>query len=191
MVLEYSARSLGASEEDLYEFTRCVRPDGTSYGTGGNCRKGVESALFQPDGGISTQASGGRVGGSQFPKTTKPIRYRDAESEVIQTARDYSKPFNKPKKAKAVLDAAYKLLDAYKTNLDAKGADSTLDLLYNTERWVHLLSRTLEDAKKKKFLNKTKELEEDTNEALWKLASLQESLTVTRSYRAIDVLRRL
>lgn len=27
-----------------YDFTRCVRPNGTAYGTGGTCRKGVESA---------------------------------------------------------------------------------------------------------------------------------------------------
>lgn len=30
------------SEGDLYDFTRCVRPDGSAYGTGGSCRKGTE-----------------------------------------------------------------------------------------------------------------------------------------------------
>jgi hypothetical protein len=30
------------SEGGLYDFTRCVRPDGSSYGTGGKCRKGTE-----------------------------------------------------------------------------------------------------------------------------------------------------
>jgi hypothetical protein len=28
-----------------YDFTRCVRPNGTAYGTAGTCRKGVEAAL--------------------------------------------------------------------------------------------------------------------------------------------------
>jgi hypothetical protein len=32
------------SEGDAYDFARCVRPDGTSYGTGGKCRKGTEQA---------------------------------------------------------------------------------------------------------------------------------------------------
>ena len=32
------------SESDTYDFTRCVRPDGSSYGTGGSCRKGTEQA---------------------------------------------------------------------------------------------------------------------------------------------------
>lgn len=31
------------SEGDTYDFTRCVRPDGSSYGTGGKCRKGAEA----------------------------------------------------------------------------------------------------------------------------------------------------
>lgn len=33
------------SEEDRYDFTRCVRPDGTAYGTGGKCKKGKEEIL--------------------------------------------------------------------------------------------------------------------------------------------------
>ena len=28
------------SEADSYDFTRCIRPNGTAYGTGGTCRKG-------------------------------------------------------------------------------------------------------------------------------------------------------
>ena len=30
------------SEGDLYDFTTCIRPDGSAYGTGGKCRKGSE-----------------------------------------------------------------------------------------------------------------------------------------------------
>lgn len=32
-----------------YDYTRCVRPDGSAYGTGGKCRKGVEKALQNED----------------------------------------------------------------------------------------------------------------------------------------------
>lgn len=35
-------QSANFSEKEVYDFTRCVRPDGTAYGTGGKCRKGVE-----------------------------------------------------------------------------------------------------------------------------------------------------
>lgn len=31
------------AEGDYYDFTRCVRPDGSVYGTGGQCRKGTET----------------------------------------------------------------------------------------------------------------------------------------------------
>jgi hypothetical protein len=30
------------AEGDSYDFTRCIRPDGSSYGTSGKCRKGTE-----------------------------------------------------------------------------------------------------------------------------------------------------
>lgn len=32
------------SESETYDFTRCVRPNGTAYGTRGKCRKGTEQA---------------------------------------------------------------------------------------------------------------------------------------------------
>ena len=34
--------SFNFSETEVYDFTRCVRPDGSAYGTGGKCRKGTE-----------------------------------------------------------------------------------------------------------------------------------------------------
>ena len=41
---EKAAEKAGVSfsEGNLYDFTRCVRPDGSAYGTGGKCRKGTE-----------------------------------------------------------------------------------------------------------------------------------------------------
>jgi hypothetical protein len=30
------------SEKDTYDFTTCIRPDGSAYGTAGKCRKGTE-----------------------------------------------------------------------------------------------------------------------------------------------------
>ena len=42
-IFEFSARSLGASEEEIYEFARCMRPDGSFYGTRGKCKKGTEA----------------------------------------------------------------------------------------------------------------------------------------------------
>lgn len=36
-------QGLDFAEGDSYDFTRCVRPDGSTYGTGGRCRKGTET----------------------------------------------------------------------------------------------------------------------------------------------------
>jgi hypothetical protein len=43
--LAASEQSYEFSEEgETYDFARCVRPDGTAYGTSGKCRKGTEEA---------------------------------------------------------------------------------------------------------------------------------------------------
>ena len=48
--------------QDFYDFTRCVRPDGSAYGTGGKCRKGNEEALSQRVGkGFLAKASTGKL----------------------------------------------------------------------------------------------------------------------------------
>ena len=50
---------LDFSEGDLYDFTRCIRPDGSAYGTGGQCRKGTEGEAKKKEG---TGARGAREG---------------------------------------------------------------------------------------------------------------------------------
>ena len=37
------AQAADFSESDTYDFTRCVRPDGSFYGTRGQCRKGSQT----------------------------------------------------------------------------------------------------------------------------------------------------
>lgn len=43
---QLAAQEIGVnfSEGDSYDFARCVRPDGSTYGTSGRCRKGTETA---------------------------------------------------------------------------------------------------------------------------------------------------
>jgi hypothetical protein len=40
-------QGLNFSEEETYDFTRCVRPNGSAYGTGGRCRKGTQMAKIE------------------------------------------------------------------------------------------------------------------------------------------------
>jgi len=48
--LETVNRLLNRERPSLYDFTRCVRPDGSSYGTAGKCRKGTETNKVDEEG---------------------------------------------------------------------------------------------------------------------------------------------
>jgi len=45
--METFTKSVGKENfsEGLFDFTRCIRPDGSAYGTGGTCRKGTEGKV--------------------------------------------------------------------------------------------------------------------------------------------------
>ena len=43
-----SQKAQNYTEVATYDFTRCVRPDGSAYGTAGQCRSGVESSARVP-----------------------------------------------------------------------------------------------------------------------------------------------
>ena len=42
--LTYGDEAENFSEEDFFSFTRCVRPNGSTYGTAGRCKKGTETS---------------------------------------------------------------------------------------------------------------------------------------------------
>lgn len=67
---------------DFFDFTRCVRPNGSAYGTSGKCRKGTEEALSQRVGkGFLAKASIEKL--EEYAKRA-PYKYqRDAiEAEI-------------------------------------------------------------------------------------------------------------
>lgn len=192
-VLSYSASQLGASYEQIYDFTRCVRPNGTAYGTSGQCRKGVEQD-FESDRGIQTEASGGVIRGSLFSKKNRdfnPIWHQDADEELMRAAKEYAKPFKKREKAKKFLNAANRLLDSYKTELKYKGADLTLNIVRNTQRKIGLAIAGLEMARKKRYLRNSESDQKFLNQTLTRLERLNNEITATPSYKLIDVLRDL
>lgn len=57
------------TDSGFYEFTRCMRPDGSSYGTAGKCRKGVEVEITRLETGLFAikDSDGERVGTIQAP----------------------------------------------------------------------------------------------------------------------------
>ena len=77
------------AEGDLYDFTRCVRPDGSAYGTRGKCRKGSEAGPAEKREG--TGARGGR-------EAVEKARTEGQKGGALRTARAAGK--------KAALEAA-------------------------------------------------------------------------------------
>jgi len=62
------------AEGETYDFARCVRPDGSAYGTRGKCKKGKESAK-------EAAAKGGKSG------ETRSERLKRVRGEVENAAR--------------------------------------------------------------------------------------------------------
>lgn len=74
-------QSADFSEGEVYDFTRCVRPDGSAYGTRGTCRKGTEGAAQEKQ-AISQL-------GSMLPKGEKIV---DSKGGLHTAAGAASKP---------------------------------------------------------------------------------------------------
>jgi len=59
-------------KSEYYDFTRCVRPDGSAYGTAGKCRKGVEVEITRLETGLfAIDHKGERVGRISAPGALK------------------------------------------------------------------------------------------------------------------------
>ena len=108
------------SGTDSYDFTRCVRPNGTAYGTGGKCKKGTEEAEgFKP---------------GQFPREGKKDlndRIVDMNYEIVRAKRKVSDAFTHSMRKKAKTELAnierrrLKLLKEYKGwDYSESGTDS-------------------------------------------------------------------
>lgn len=97
-----------------YDYTRCVRPDGSAYGTGGKCRKGTESAEeMDAIGQLSRMLPKGEkiVGSSgavhkskgEKPKATEKTasglmkKYKDLYLKVEEESRKLKKMLKGPK----------------------------------------------------------------------------------------------
>ena len=77
--LATQSQSLEFSESGTYDFARCVRPDGTVYGTGGKCRKGTESEAKDKK---VTPSSGQKPSNSTKPKRNLVVLGEGKESKV-------------------------------------------------------------------------------------------------------------
>lgn len=129
-----------SEQGSCYDFTRCVRPDGTAYGSSGKCRKGIESAL-DPDRGITTGASGGVIGGKLFKsKVQAPLEKKENKREnkhlytdLVEAIKDSKKllAHRDKKKVDNLIEQAQNLLEREKqVGATTGGRDNAYAALY-------------------------------------------------------------
>jgi hypothetical protein len=110
------------AEGDTYDFTRCVRPDGTAYGTRGKCRKGSEAGPAEKPAPIGRAAPKSKPSAAVAPKrklaTAAEAKETWAKAEAAakaarnnyRTVLKETKGDKSPEARKRLSDAAY-LLD--------------------------------------------------------------------------------
>jgi hypothetical protein len=104
------------AEGDSYDFTTCIRPDGSAYGTGGKCRKGTE--------GEAKSKEGGKGEFSSFDKLSQDQRDRRIKQQA-ELVRDLKKDGNADwKSERGRLD---RMLDKDKEVAAKKPEQSTAD----------------------------------------------------------------
>jgi hypothetical protein len=105
----YGSYSENAME--VWDFARCVRPDGTAYGTGGKCRKGTEEAKQEvapvekksPKAAKSPKVSGKDAYATLMKRQQELIQKGDIAGamELNKKIKDAMEKFNSSPEAKA------------------------------------------------------------------------------------------
>jgi hypothetical protein len=124
------------SEGGTYDFTRCVRPNGTAYGTKGKCRKGRE----ENKSGGKPAAGKGKNNYKETPGSSKPLPKPSAEEDLkdarasldrLQKEREGISKLDKTTSAQKarLFEIKYLLEDANRRVSDAEsGRPTTLPL---------------------------------------------------------------
>ena len=101
---------------EQYDYTTCVRTDGTYYGTGGTCRKGTETAKPEKETSSKTKSGGTLSGGGNVDKFrgTETVNRLEARNKEL---KDRAK--KNPDEAdlvKTQIDKNNKIINKYKAN---------------------------------------------------------------------------
>ena len=118
------------AEGDSYDFTTCIRPDGSAYGTGGKCRKGTEGGPAEKAGKTEMNRLTNEI------KSLQSMADKARENGFMDRAVDYGKKAGKLIRERADLknksetaaakkpeaqDATTRALEMVKANARARG----------------------------------------------------------------------
>jgi hypothetical protein len=99
---------------DSFEFTRCVRPNGTAYGTGGTCRKGTEQKKTTGDRRLEREIP---LANTPFNTLNVPVNKPERSPEQIQKDIERNKKQNDSMKKR---EEEKKALEEVKTDMAKK-----------------------------------------------------------------------
>ena len=106
-----------AEATDTYDFTRCVRKDGSIYGTAGKCRKGSETSAKKEEKKSTKSPAKPGIGKVKAEKLVGAVMdlYEEkgggyyGEKEALMRLKDYQKEFPNASVKTAVRDVASEL----------------------------------------------------------------------------------
>lgn len=118
--LAAQTQSADFSEDNTYDFTRCVRPDGSAYGTGGKCRKGAEQAKgIEPKNKSVEEPAKPKIGGELVGSPDK-ITGGKAKKQIEDRIKHYEDTKEEFPDASELIDHELKRLkyelDGFKAN---------------------------------------------------------------------------
>jgi hypothetical protein len=98
-----------------YDFTRCVRPNGTSYGTSGQCRQGVEDEKQAIDQLLNLLPKGEIVVDSRGKEVSRFLRKSNVSEENLSTI------LKKEKRLESALIREKALLRSLRSTSESEG----------------------------------------------------------------------
>ena len=147
--------SFSESAQDALDFARCQRPDGSFYGTGGQCRKGIESGAKEktatrtrPKAAIESDMKKLTSSGAMAAKGTAGVRAREAHAAL---KAELKKPLAgaKQKEAKAAESKASDKAKSSEAQAAGKEARKEMIAARNAEKAARAERKTREDRVKR------------------------------------------
>lgn len=105
------------SEGDIHDFTRCVRPDGTAYGTSGSCKKGSSAP-------VAPVPPKERNPKAKKPKWNNPHSVQNALNRHIKNHPEVMEHMNAWRQHRGNLKTAEAEMKRLKKEGDEKGAQA-------------------------------------------------------------------
>jgi hypothetical protein len=136
--LSAQAQGLDFSENNTYDFTRCVRPNGSIYGTRGKCRKGSETCAKEATPVKSTKSIASKLPSIHQLASSMLDKIEDSDDEGEFTAttdrirsaiRHLGKtPVNGPKEEQIRARIYKKLIGDLKDYIDGAADEESIRL---------------------------------------------------------------